>query len=102
MKNPRGGEKGFKMPCPCASPSGYVVYGQDGRLTYFCTFKQKPCPFYAPVELATCNYCYLDVRIDSVLPGMHFRCPRCGAEYVKTHPGRVTLMKAYAPLTMLQ
>lgn len=51
-----------------------------------------------PVELATCNYRYLDVRIDSVLPGMRFRCPRCGAEYVKDHPGRVMLMKAYVLL----
>ncbi|MEM0082927.1 MAG: hypothetical protein QW102_00225 [Candidatus Nezhaarchaeales archaeon] len=89
------------MPCPYIVPLGYVVFGQDGRMTYFCTLKQRLCPFYAPAELATCSY-YLEIRIDGVPVGAPFRCPRCGAEYVKTHPGRVVLAKSYAPLPMFQ
>ncbi|MEM2351244.1 MAG: hypothetical protein QXT26_02435 [Thermoproteota archaeon] len=99
-EEPKKEEKGLEA-CPCTTPFGYVVFGQDGRMTYFCTLKQRPCPFYAPVELATCNYCHLDVRIDGVPMGAPFRCPRCGAEYIKAYPGKFTLIKVCMPLTML-
>ena len=97
-----GGGEIVKVPCPCLFPIGHVLFGQDGRMTYFCASKQGPCPFYAPVELATCSHCHLDIRIDGLPMGAPFMCPRCGAEYIKTHPGRIVLAKSYAPLPMLQ
>ena len=103
LKEPRRDEeKGLEVRCPCMVPLGYVVFGQDGGMTHFCTLKQKPCPFYAPVELATCSHCHLDIRIDGLPIGAPFMCPRCGAEHIKTHPGRIVLAKSYAPLPMLQ